>query len=311
MRRKGLDAVITEKPRSVRRQVRATAIALVALSTLALADDPAPGRPTAAELAAVRKIARELLEAHNRERAAEKLAPLELDELLCRAAEEHALDMAQHSKMSHEGSNGSTPADRIKLQRYRYISVGENVAVGQLEVDEVVEDWMNSPGHRKNILGDFQHLGAGVFKDQEGRAYWAVSFGTPMPRLNPERASAEAAALIIAERVAAEESKLEVSPKLAAAAGEVARAFAKAKSMEGDDVDLDVRLRRAGYRYSVIARSAASGPPLPKDLVQTLIDDEEQRDQLMGDFREIGVGYAQDDEATPYWCVLLARPARR
>src|SRR5436309_3378063 len=73
-------------------------------------------------------LAPQLLAAHNRERAGQKLPPLALDAKLTAAAQLHADDMALNGKMSHEGSVGSTPFDRIKRQGFHYRSAAENVA---------------------------------------------------------------------------------------------------------------------------------------------------------------------------------------
>src|SRR5689334_9581308 len=97
--------------------------------------DPAAGDPVIAEL----------VEAHNKERAKEGLPPLKVDPKLTQAALGHARDMAEHGKMAHEGSDGSTPSQRAERQGYRYVNTGENVAYGQETVDSVMRSWMNSP----------------------------------------------------------------------------------------------------------------------------------------------------------------------
>src|SRR3954463_15008383 len=73
-------------------------------------------------------IVAELVAAHNRERAEAKLPPLALEPKLEAAAQAHARDMAEHEMMSHEGSDGSTPAERVKKAGYHYQKTGENVA---------------------------------------------------------------------------------------------------------------------------------------------------------------------------------------
>ena len=128
-----------------------------------------------------------LLSAHNVERKKAGKAPLKLSEKLTLAALAHAKDMAQHHTLDHTGSDKSTVSERAKRQGYVYILVGENIADGQHDVDDVMETWMESPGHRENILADFTEMGAARVKDDKGINYWCVDLGTPMPRSSQEK----------------------------------------------------------------------------------------------------------------------------
>ena len=113
--------------------------------------------------------------------------PLKLSEKLTRAALLHAKDMAEHHKLDHTGTDKSTVAERVKRQDYPYILVGENIAFGQKDVDEVMTTWMESPGHRENILANFTEMGGARSQGREGVYYWCVDFGTPIPQLKPKR----------------------------------------------------------------------------------------------------------------------------
>jgi uncharacterized protein YkwD len=126
-----------------------------------------------------KEIVEKLLEAHNKEREHEDLPPLELNKKLTDAAQKHADDMAEHQKMSHEGSNGMTPFRRMEKEGYKYRRAAENVARGQLTVEEVMKVWMESEGHKHNILGKFTEIGVGRATDADGVSYWCVTFGTP------------------------------------------------------------------------------------------------------------------------------------
>jgi uncharacterized protein YkwD len=121
-----------------------------------------------------------LIRAHNARRAKAGLPPLFENSQLDTAAEGHARDMAERRKMSHRGGDGSSPFDRIDRQGYRYRSAGENVAAGFDDVDSVMDGWMKSPGHRRNILGRFTEIGVGRAIAKDGASYWSVSFGTPL-----------------------------------------------------------------------------------------------------------------------------------
>lgn len=107
-------------------------------------------------------------------------APLTLAPPLNSAAQNHAQDLANHQRLSHSGSNGSTLRSRIDATGYNWRAIGENVAMGQPTAAEVMNSWMNSPGHRQNLLNPtFTELGLGL-AEAGGRRYWVQVFATPM-----------------------------------------------------------------------------------------------------------------------------------
>lgn len=109
-------------------------------------------------------------------------APLELDPALRRAAQAHASDMAKHSFMAHEGSQGSTVGERVSQAGYAWRAVGENVAQGPQTAQAVVQGWLDSPGHCVNIMNPrFTQMGVAyaVKQDSEGGIYWAQVFAAP------------------------------------------------------------------------------------------------------------------------------------
>lgn len=139
--------------------------------------DPPP-RPKRREVA--EDAIEQLLAAHNAERKKAQLTKLVVNKRLTASAEAHAKDMADRRKMDHKGGDGSTPFDRIKSQGYNYRRAAENIAFGQYEVDVLMDGWMNSPGHKKNILGRFSQVGMAYATDKNGIPYWCVNFGTPL-----------------------------------------------------------------------------------------------------------------------------------
>ncbi|MGI9430836.1 MAG: CAP domain-containing protein, partial [Myxococcota bacterium] len=128
--------------------------------------------PTAFELDVVLLV--------NAERANEGLAPLAIDDRLTASAQKHAQDMAQNDFFSHTGSNGSRFNERIADEGYSGGALAENIAAGYSSPAAVVEGWMNSTGHRANILnGGLRHIGVGHVQQsgtQYGQ-YWSQSFG--------------------------------------------------------------------------------------------------------------------------------------
>jgi len=108
--------------------------------------------------------------------------PLVLNEALTAAARAHARDMAARSRLSHTGSDGSSPAQRVTRTGYVWRSVGENVAAGPTTPEEVMSGWLASAHHCENIMdGRFTEMGlAYVFEpDSERGVYWAQVFALP------------------------------------------------------------------------------------------------------------------------------------
>jgi len=102
----------------------------------------------------------------NQERSQNDREPLTSIEALRLAAQAHADDMRQKNYFSHIGQDGSSHEDRIREHGYIACSTGENIAKGQKTPDAVMRAWMNSPGHRENILkARSQHYGIGVSGD--------------------------------------------------------------------------------------------------------------------------------------------------
>lgn len=121
----------------------------------------------------------------NEARDVEGLLPLKMNEKLNRAAKAKLDDMFAQQYFEHESPDGKTPADVIKAANYEYIVVGENLALGNFKTDQALVDaWMNSPGHRANILNKkFVEIGVAVGKGTfEGKTVWLAvqEFGSPL-----------------------------------------------------------------------------------------------------------------------------------
>ncbi|MDJ0823057.1 MAG: CAP domain-containing protein [Paracoccaceae bacterium] len=93
--------------------------------------------------------ARQLL---NGIRAEQGLPPLSPAPRLEEAAMAHALDMVENGFFAHDGTDGSTVGSRAQDQGYGWCRIAENIAQGQKSLPEVMRAWVNSPGHRRNIL---------------------------------------------------------------------------------------------------------------------------------------------------------------
>ncbi|MCC3777745.1 CAP domain-containing protein [Streptomyces sp. UNOB3_S3] len=120
----------------------------------------------------------EVLALTNAERAAAGLRPLGADARLAAAAQAYSADMAARGFYSHTSPEGTEPWDRAAAAGAGHRGIGENIACGQRSPAEVVQGWMDSPGHRANILKPgFTHLGVGYAGGGPAGTYWTQLFG--------------------------------------------------------------------------------------------------------------------------------------
>lgn len=120
-----------------------------------------------------------MLASVNAERARVGAPALALCGTLNNAAQAHSADQAATSNMTHTGSDGSTLGTRADRAGYRgWSTLGENVAYGYSTPDAVMVGWMNSPGHKANLLNaSYTHLGLGKATSGSGVPYWTQDFG--------------------------------------------------------------------------------------------------------------------------------------
>ncbi|WP_433431212.1 CAP domain-containing protein [Nonomuraea sp. CA-141351] len=120
----------------------------------------------------------EVLRLTNAERAKGGCAPLKLDPLLRAAAFGHSSDMAKQGYFDHASKDGRDFMDRIRAAGFSGgRAFAENIAFGQPTPASVVEGWMNSPGHRANIMNcAYNLIGVGAAKNAQGRIYWTQDF---------------------------------------------------------------------------------------------------------------------------------------
>ncbi|GGZ08182.1 hypothetical protein GCM10010343_37970 [Streptomyces avidinii] len=115
----------------------------------------------------------------NKERSAAGCGPVTMNAKLNAAARGYSDTMARSGVMSHTGPDGSTMTTRVEAAGYAWSRLGENIARGQSDADAVMKAWMNSSGHRANILNcDFREIGIGVHKG-DGGPWWTQNFGAP------------------------------------------------------------------------------------------------------------------------------------
>ncbi|MEX0171524.1 CAP domain-containing protein [Streptomyces sp. LMG1-1-1.1] len=112
----------------------------------------------------------------NAERAKAGCGPLTANATLTKAAQGHSDDMAARDFFDHTNPDGKGPGDRVTAAGYPWSTYGENIAMGQQTPEQVMDAWMNSSGHRANILNcDFKEIGVGIHTS--GGPYWTQVFG--------------------------------------------------------------------------------------------------------------------------------------
>lgn len=122
----------------------------------------------------------------NAERSKRGCDPLRVSDQLASAAQGHSKDMALNDFFSHTSSDGRSPWDRIRETGYSFSSAAENIAAGYPTAASAVSGWMNSSGHRANILNcSLEETGVGYYYLQNDtgnvnyRHYWTQVFARP------------------------------------------------------------------------------------------------------------------------------------
>ena len=178
-------------PREKRNQETAS-IEAPAQRAVAKADDKAPkgafekapmGALSDRDYSGTRLDAERARELVNAYRKTKGLRPLQLQPALTEAARAHSRDLAKWDRISHFGSDGSNPWDRVKRSGYPAKLAAENVGTGQASIEEVIKGWQASPGHNKNLLlPDAQHMGIALVQDtkSEFKTFWTLVIGSPL-----------------------------------------------------------------------------------------------------------------------------------
>ncbi|HEY7083428.1 MAG TPA: CAP domain-containing protein [Hyphomicrobiaceae bacterium] len=124
--------------------------------------------------------ARDLINAYRKTKG---LKPLKLNAALTEAAKAHSRDLAKWDRISHYGSDGSNPWDRVKRAGYNAKVAAENVGTGQASLEEVIKGWQASPGHNKNLLlADVEQMGIALVQDPrtEFKTFWTLVVGASL-----------------------------------------------------------------------------------------------------------------------------------
>ncbi|WP_411675950.1 CAP domain-containing protein [Caproicibacter sp.] len=119
----------------------------------------------------------QVLQLVNKERTSRGLNALSMDSALNKTATLKSQDMAKLGYFDHTSPTYGSPFDMMKQFGISYRTAGENIAMGQTSPTQVMNGWMNSEGHRANILNSsFTKIGIGVAQNSSGRYYWTQQF---------------------------------------------------------------------------------------------------------------------------------------
>nr|WP_044337931.1 CAP domain-containing protein [Rossellomorea aquimaris] len=133
-----------------------------------------PEQKASEETGQLSQYEQKVVELTNQERAKQGLPALKVDTELSKVAREKSRDMQANNYFSHDSPTYGSPFDMMKQFGIQYSSAGENIAMGQPTPEEVVQAWMDSEGHRKNILSsNYTHIGVGHV---ENGNYWTQQF---------------------------------------------------------------------------------------------------------------------------------------
>jgi uncharacterized YkwD family protein/spore coat assembly protein SafA len=117
----------------------------------------------------------------NKERTSRGLQSLKQNYQLCKIARYKSQDMVNKNYFSHTSPTYGSPFKMMEYFGIRFSAAGENIAMGQPTPQSVMTAWMNSPGHRSNILSPaYTQIGVGAAKDSRGVIYWTQQFIKPM-----------------------------------------------------------------------------------------------------------------------------------
>lgn len=107
--------------------------------------------------------------------------PVGWSDRLAEAARDQSRHLARTGRLSHSGRGGSTLGERIRAAGYQPRAWAENVASGQPDAATVIDAWLDSPGHCRNIMNPaYSEIGAAAVRGSDGRLYWTLVLATPL-----------------------------------------------------------------------------------------------------------------------------------
>jgi uncharacterized protein YkwD len=263
--------------------------------------------------AGAQDLADQVFQLVNEQRSAKGLAPLNRNSALDAAARRHSGDMAAADFMGHFGSDGSNPAQRMNAAGYTGSTWGENVARWYPSAQAVMDAWMNSPGHRANLLNpNFRDIGIAVVyrADSTSRYYWTQDFGAigggggappptstaPFAAAAPSEMAAQALTLINAQRAANGLDPLQRAGELEKAAQAHSQDMAEGNFMDHTGTDGSTpaqRMQAAKYQWYTWGENVAAGYASAQAAVDAWMNSSGHRANILNpNFKEVGIAVA-------------------
>ncbi|RKP25895.1 hypothetical protein SYNPS1DRAFT_28385 [Syncephalis pseudoplumigaleata] len=268
-----------------------------------------------------------MLQLVNEERARHGLRALHVDACLVRAAQAHSDRQGQAATMTHRLPGEPDLITRVTEASDGKLWVGwaENVGFGSRKEDVMMENWMNSPSHRENILEDYTHFGAAMSIGVDNKPYWTQVFANdgsaqaaedslPSPPLSPlphEEAPAEEQLQAVLALVNEERAKAKLAPlALDACLTRAAQLHSEAQACAGkmshqlpDEADLVARVNAvtaAGKQWAAWAENVAFGNDNERVVMSMWMNSPQHRGNILGRYSHLGIGIAHRD-GKPYW----------
>lgn len=268
-------------------------------------------------MASVSDIEIEILQLVNEHRATLNLEPLAFYLPIQEASYQHSNNMARGSvPFGHAGF--SERANKL-VQQLGGSAASENVAMGQRSAQEVVQSWLNSAQHRKNIEGDFNLTGISVVKDKNGeRVFTQLFIKAPHPTTYPpgeeeapkvsENLNYQLFEKINQHRAQQYLPLLEINPHIQVAATQHAQDMAQGRQPFGHE-GFQERARQLLSKLggSSVAENVALGNANIEKIAQTWLDSSGHRNNIEGAFDWTGIGIAQANDQQYYYCQIFIK----
>ena len=248
----------------------------------------------------------------NKERTSRGLAPVKLDQSLDTASAVRVRELK--ALCEHTRPDGRKWDTVLSDMGIRFLSCGENIAVGIMEPKEMVEAWMNSPKHRENILNpDFNYIGAAYIEieDSEYRYYWAQIFIQKAVDLDDEKAAEnDLLTRINNARASKGLNALKMDSKLSEVAEIRAEDITKTMdNVRPDGSDWKTLIDERNIPYFTLSQMYCTGQQSEAEVFQYYLNEGGTPKYLNPDkdYHKIGIGHAfvDNDTYSHYWVIVL------
>lgn len=266
-------------------------------------------------------IEKEILQYINQYRTSIQLLPLTFDDAIQKAAQVHTEQMA-NNKVTF-GHEGFSERAEVLLQQLQGTSAAENVALGQRSAREVVDGWLASPGHKKNIVGDFSLTGIAVATNAQGQYVFTQIFikaptsnsaiDTPADSTPISTTTPNLNYLLLKQTNNHRQQNnlpiLQLNPHLQTLATQHAQAMANNQVNFGHE-GFDSRANKIVQQLSAtaVAENVALGNDNANLIFNNWIESPPHQENILGDFDWLGIGVAKSTtDQQFYYCQIFAK----